>query len=81
MGMPAFATCPTRTTLVKFLKVDVYCGLFIVIDLHPYKTLFYFYKSGKEKKIKRQVKEGEERNKCKTQWLRKETKGTGAAKK
>ena len=42
MGMPALPYVHARTTLVKFLKVDVYCGLFIFIDLHPYKTLFYF---------------------------------------
>ena len=47
LGMPAFATCTKRTTLVKFLKLDVDYGFFIFNELHPYKTRYknvlYYY--------------------------------------
>ena len=38
LGMPPFATCTKRTTLVKFLKLDVDYRFFIFNELHPYKT-------------------------------------------
>ena len=42
-GNVGFATCTKRTTLVKFLKLDVYYGFFIFSELHPYKTPTFVY--------------------------------------
>ena len=40
LGMPALPPATKRTTLVKFLKLDVEFGVFFFIELHPYKTRF-----------------------------------------
>ena len=48
LGMPALPPTTKRTTLVKFLKLDVEFGIFFFSELHPYKTPFlicYLYKS------------------------------------
>ena len=39
VGNAGFATCTKRTTLVKFLKLDVDYGFFIFGESDPYKTL------------------------------------------
>ena len=38
LGMPAMPPVPSRTTLVKFFKLDVDFGFFIFSKLDPYKT-------------------------------------------
>ena len=38
LGMPAMPPVPSRTTLVKFFKLDVDFGFVIFSKLDPYKT-------------------------------------------
>ena len=38
VGNTGFVTCTKRTTLIKFLKLDVKYGFFIFSKLDPYKT-------------------------------------------